>query len=170
MRPWTLKPLHLQRLPCHVLFPISQLLRLWTQNLPNSGEEQHCMRDKTLEDSSLGVLLFVCGASFCTSKFYLACWFLSCVLSLIWHPNILKIFLTTWVPAWDFHTTQGAMETPSSGQTHPAALLHWPRGLGDPLSLWPTMNSKSKVNRQCRKGGRPNQALWRTRLTLHGPR
>jgi hypothetical protein len=38
-------------------------------------------------------LLFVSDAPFCRSTFCLACWLLSCVVSLMWHPNILKIIL-----------------------------------------------------------------------------
>jgi hypothetical protein len=51
-------------------------------------------------------------------------------------------------------------------ETHPTALLQWLQGWGNPLSLWLTINSKSKVSWQYRKKGQPKQAPWRTRLTL----
>jgi hypothetical protein len=65
-------------------------------------------------------------------------------------PNSLKIFLTTWGLAQDFHIAQGAVDAPYSGETHPATLLKCPQGIA---------NSKSKVNWQCRKMGQPKKEL-----------
>jgi hypothetical protein len=40
-----------------------------------------------------------------------------------------------WRPAQDFHVAQGAVDTPSTGEMCPTALLQWPWAGGSTISV-----------------------------------
>jgi hypothetical protein len=97
-------------------------------------------------------------ASFHRSKFCLAYWLLSSVVSLVTPQYLKDIFITAWGLILDFHITQGTVDTPSSGKTHPIALLQQPQAGGiHYLCDWQwTWDKKSPGN--AGKRGQPKQA------------
>jgi hypothetical protein len=144
--PWAFKLLCLQSSLPMSSFQLANCINCEPKTCPIQGRGSIALEIKPGWTPCWVCLLFVSGSPFYRSKFCLACWLLSCVLSPAWHPNILKRFLTTWGLIQDFHITRKAMETPSSGETHPATMLQWPQGWGNPPSQQWTPDQKSVGN------------------------